>query len=79
MNGVATKIAQEVAMLFQHRNFDAGARQEIPQHHAGRPAPGDAAACGKFLRRHDLALATAGWLIKKGKDWESAELDFREM
>jgi surfeit locus 1 family protein len=30
-------------MLFQHRDLDAGARQQKPQHHAGRAAADDAA------------------------------------
>jgi hypothetical protein len=29
MNGIAAKIAQEIAVLFQHQNFDPGPRQQI--------------------------------------------------
>ena len=29
MNRIAAKIAQEIAVLFQHQDFDAGARQQI--------------------------------------------------
>ena len=43
MHGVAAEIAQEVGVLFQHRHRDAGARQQKAEHHAGRPAAGDAA------------------------------------
>ncbi len=59
MNGIAAKIAQEIAVLFQHQDFDPGARQQIAQHHAGRPAAGDAAAHGNFLRCHGLSLTSA--------------------
>src|SRR5262245_21556148 len=51
---IATKITQEIAVLFQHQNFDARARQEIAQHHTGRAAAGDAAAHGYFLHHHDI-------------------------
>ncbi len=54
MNGIAAKIAQEIAVLFQHQDFNTGTRQQIAQHHAGRSAAGDAAAHGNFLRRHSL-------------------------
>ena len=64
MNGIAAKIAQEIAVLFQHH--DPGARQQIPQHHAGRPAAaGNAAAHGNFLRCHALSLTSASGLSKK--------------
>ncbi len=43
MDGVAAEVAQEVAMLLQHHHLHAGARQQEPQHHAGRPAAHDAA------------------------------------
>ena len=44
MHGVAAKIAKEVRMLLQHHDIDAGAAEQIAQHHAGRPAADDAAA-----------------------------------
>ena len=44
MNRVAAEIAQEVAMLFHHHDLDAGAREEISEHHPGRPAAGDGAS-----------------------------------
>ena len=34
MNGVATKIAQEIAVLFKHDNINSGTRQENAEHHA---------------------------------------------
>ena len=43
MDGVAAKIAQEIGVLFQHDDVDAGARQQKAEHHAGRSAAGDAA------------------------------------
>ena len=65
MNGIAAKIAEEIAVLFQHQHLDAGARQQIPQHHARWTAAGDAAAHGNFLRRHGLSLTSAPALSKK--------------
>ena len=44
MHGVAAKIAEEVGVLFQHHDIDAGAPEQIAEHHAGRPAADDAAA-----------------------------------
>ena len=44
MDRVAAKIAQEVGMLLEHRDVDAGAREQKAEHHAGRPAVDDAAA-----------------------------------
>ena len=49
MDGVAAEIAQEIGVLFQHRDGDAGARQQEAEHHPGRSAAGDAA--GGFDRR----------------------------
>jgi hypothetical protein len=43
VDGIAAEVAQEVGMLLQHHDVDAGARQQQPQHHAGGPAAGDAA------------------------------------
>ena len=40
--------AQEIAVLSQHQDVNAGARQHIPQHHSGRAGACDAAAHGKF-------------------------------
>src|SRR5262249_36325110 len=45
MDSVAAEIAKEVGVLFQNDDFDAGARQEKSEHHAGRTAAGDAALC----------------------------------
>ena len=42
MDGVAAEVAQEVLVLFQHDHVDAGPRQQEAEHHAGRPAAGDA-------------------------------------
>jgi hypothetical protein len=44
MDRVAAKIAQEVGVLLEHRHVDAGARQQIAQHHAGGAAAHDAAS-----------------------------------
>ena len=45
VNGVATKVAQEILVLLQHDDIDAHTRQQKPQHHAGRSAAGDATGC----------------------------------
>ncbi len=55
MHGVAAKIAEEIRMLFQHHDIDAGAAEQIAEHHAGGPAADDAAtylhgAAGRLLR-----------------------------
>lgn len=41
VDGVAAKIAQEIAVLFQHHGRHAGAREQQPGHHARRAAPDD--------------------------------------
>src|SRR5947209_8544327 len=33
MNRVAAKIAKEIAVFFQHRHVDSGAREQITNHH----------------------------------------------
>ena len=43
MDGVAAEIAQEIGVLLQHHDIDAGAGQQEAQHHAGRAAAGDGA------------------------------------
>ena len=52
VDGVAAEIAQEIGVLLQHHDVDAGARQEKAEHHAGRAASGDGALCGDGLRCH---------------------------
>ena len=42
MHGVAAEVAEEVLMLLQHGDRNAGTRQQIPQHHARRSAADDA-------------------------------------
>jgi hypothetical protein len=43
MDGVAAEVAQEVGVLLENQHVHAGAGQKEPEHHAGRPAAGDAA------------------------------------
>ena len=45
VDGVAPEIPEEVAMLLEHNGPNTGAREQDPQHHAGRPTADDA-ACG---------------------------------
>ena len=46
MNRVAAEIAEEVRMLLQHHDVDAGAREQKSEHHSRRSAAGDAALRG---------------------------------
>ena len=39
MDGVAAKVAQEIGMLLQHQDIDAGAGEQKAQHHARGSAP----------------------------------------
>jgi hypothetical protein len=73
MYGVAAEIPEEVGVFFQHDRIDAGAPQQISQHHAGGATADDAAsgvyrAPGRSLWRsarvHDLALVI--WAISAG-------------
>jgi hypothetical protein len=43
--GVATKIAEEVLVFFEHGYRDATARQQVAKHHAGRATAHYTAAC----------------------------------
>jgi hypothetical protein len=52
MDGVAAEIAQEIGVLFQHRDAHAGARQQIAEHHAGGSAADDASCGGDGGFRH---------------------------
>ncbi len=52
MNGVAAEIAQEIGVLPEHDDVDAGTRQEEPEHEPAGPASDDAAAGGESLGRH---------------------------
>src|SRR5712692_9908769 len=47
VNRVATKIAQEIRVLFEHDDVHTGAREQKPEHHARRSAARDAATGGK--------------------------------
>ncbi len=44
MDGIAAEVAQEIAVLLQHHDPDARARQQEAQHHARRAAAHDAAS-----------------------------------
>ena len=43
MNRVAAEIAEEIGVLLQHHDMNAGARQQESEHHPGGAAAGDAA------------------------------------
>ena len=44
MHGVAAEITEEIGVLLQHHDLDAGAAKQIAEHHAGRAAADDATA-----------------------------------
>jgi hypothetical protein len=44
MHGIAAKIPEEVSVFLQHQRVDAGAAEQIAEHHAGRAAADDAAS-----------------------------------
>src|SRR6202022_765522 len=64
VDGVAAKIAQKVCVLFEDEGFNAGARQEETEHHAGGAASYNAAGlCGLRrgdFRRHGANLGSRG-------------------
>jgi hypothetical protein len=43
MNRVASEIAEEISVLLQHHDLNAGARQQESQHHSSGTTAGDAA------------------------------------
>jgi hypothetical protein len=43
LDRVSAEVAEEVGVFFEHGDCHAGTRQELAQHHAGRPAAGDRA------------------------------------
>ncbi len=70
VDGVAAEVAQEIGVLLQHHDIDAGARQQKAEHHAGGTAAGDDALRGDGLRRHQppvSAMAGRWW----DKSWKS--------
>ena len=54
MDRVAAKVAQEVGVLLQDHDLDAGTRQKIAEHHPGGAAADDAALCTSALRLRRL-------------------------
>ena len=44
MHGVAAEIPEEIGVFLQHQRIDAGAPEQISQHHAGRAAADNAAS-----------------------------------
>src|SRR5262249_30049122 len=56
MDSIAAEIAEEIPVLLEHRHADSGARKQQTQHHAGRPAAGNAAAHSEhFILAWDVA------------------------
>ena len=54
VNRIATKIAQEIRVFFEHDDVDAGARQQEAEHHPGRAASGYAASGGEGFHGETL-------------------------
>ena len=76
MDGVAAEVAQEVSVLLQHQDVDAGAGEQEAEHHAGRAAAGNGAGRRDFLRHPDLtrhARPCAGHPIGLPRDSEQSQ------
>ena len=58
MHGVAAEVAEKISVFFQHHDVDAGPRQQKAEHHAGRPAAGDATGRGDRCNRHEKYVYT---------------------
>ena len=52
MNGIAAEVPQEIGVLLEHHDVDAGARQQQAEHEPARPATDDAATRGNLFGRH---------------------------
>ena len=52
MDRVAAKVAEEIGVLFQNHDLDAGARQEVAEHHPAWAAAHDAATRGQLICHH---------------------------
>ena len=58
VHGVAAEVAQEVGVLLQHRDLDAGPRQQQAEHHAGGAAADDDAGRAGAIH-HALNIAAS--------------------
>ncbi|HXW28840.1 MAG TPA: hypothetical protein VEK55_05690, partial [Xanthobacteraceae bacterium] len=54
MDGIAAKVAQEIAMLLEHDDINASPRQKEAEHESTRAAAGDTAFGGFACRSHTL-------------------------
>ena len=59
VDGVAAEVAEEVLVLLQHHDLDAGAGEEKSEHHPGGAAAGDAATRGDGFSCHAHPPASA--------------------
>ena len=66
VDGVALEVAQEVGVLLQDDDVDAGPGQQHAEHHPGRAAAGDAA--GDLHRRR---MARPSWPVKRSGGGQS--------
>src|SRR5207245_9292271 len=76
---VAAKVAQEVGVLLEHEDLDAGPGEEEPEHNPGRPSTGDAAGrrerghgSGRY-RRRPLRCSRAH-AEERGRRWPGGRL-----
>jgi hypothetical protein len=61
MNGIASKIAQKIAVLLENDDVDAGAREQKAKHEPTRPAADDAATGGQLLDYHHFSQLIMPW------------------
>jgi hypothetical protein len=54
MDGIAAKVAKEIAMLLEHDDINASPRQKETEHESARAAAGDTAFGSFACRSHTL-------------------------
>jgi hypothetical protein len=62
MNRVASKIAEEIGVLFKHHHFHSGAREQESEYHSGRAAAHHTAAGLQNLRLAGIRIDSY-WII----------------
>jgi hypothetical protein len=68
MDRVAAEVAQEIGVLLQHHDVDAGARQQEAEHHSRRTAARHAAARGnRGIAQSRLPTAGASLKFRFGR------------
>ena len=67
MDRVASKIAQEIPVLFKNDHRNAGAGQQATQHHAGRAASDDTAIDLHRPNTHARTVAQGRLFVKSAR------------